>query len=211
MQTFLLKGRLQFTAFLVQLLDVFRKIRKVTTEILKLIEDIIEVLIALLRRVGHVQIIGRRLAQQQNLRVKLRGPFRRHQRAHLVLQRFLYLIDHLINRRNPLHDARLLGGIVNRQTPDDVDQHFQIRARRGDLLLQLLALSHLSNPIHATALFLSPFAIGIQRLGLQQKFHALLGEHIHLLLHLRFQRLHGCSINETHLILQRNNFAAHPP
>ena len=210
MQAFLLKGRLQLTAFLVQLLDVFREIRKVTTEILKLIEDIIEVLIALLRRVGHVQIIGRRLAQQQNLCVKLRGPFRRHQRAHLVLQRFLYLIDHLINRRDSLHDACLLGGIVNRQTPDDVDQHFQIRAGRGDLLLQLLALSHLSDPIHAPALFLSPFAIGIQRFGLQQKFHALLGEHIHLLLHLRFQRLHGCCINETHLILQRNNLAAHP-
>ena len=174
MQAFLLKCRLQLTAFLVQLLDVFREICKVTTEILKLIEDIIEVLIALLRRVGHIQVIGRRLAQQQNLRVKLRGPFRRHQRAHLVLQRFLYLIDHLINRRDCLHDARLLGGIVNRQTPDDVDQHFQIRARRRYLLLQLLALCHLGDPIHAPALFLSPFTIGIQRFGLQQKFHALL-------------------------------------
>ena len=64
LQAFLFKGGFQLAAFFIELLDVLREIREVAPEIFQLVDDVIKILVTFFRRVGHIQIIHRRLAEQ---------------------------------------------------------------------------------------------------------------------------------------------------
>ena len=185
LQALLLKGGFQLPAFFIQLFDVLREIREVAAKILKLINDIIKIPVAFIRRIGHVQIVHRRLAEQQDLGIKLSSALGTHQSTRLILECFLHLIHHLINGGDGLDDAGLFCGVIDLQIAHDIDEHLEIFTSLGDFCVQLLGFSHFRDILHLAALCIRAFAIGIQRLGLQKELHALLRKRLRLFIHLR--------------------------
>ena len=185
LQALLLKGRFQLPAFIIQLLDVLREICEVAADILQLVDNITKILVAFLRRIGHVQIVHRCLAQQQNLGIKLSSTLDAHQSARFILKRFLHLIHHLINGGDRLDDAGLFCGVIDLQIAHDIDEHLEIFTSLGDFSVQLLGFSHFRDILHLAPLCIRTFAVGIQCFGLQKKLHALLRKCLRLFIHLR--------------------------
>ena len=101
----------------------------------------------------------------------------------------------------------MLRGIINLQTPDYIDEHLEILTGLRNFRLKFVGLGDLGHFIDPTPLHLGPFAVGVERILLEQEIHTTLRQYIDLFLHLVQQGTQHFLIHVTHFIVQSDDHA----
>jgi hypothetical protein len=182
-----------------QLADELVELAEAPGQLLELDQQLGQLLVALLRRVGLGQRRRDRLREQLELGGELGLALARQQLlAHALIGR----ADPAVvgeHRRDVLEDLRARDRITDLQPADDLGEHVEAVAQRRDLLLDRLQLRGVVELLHARE---DPVEAGgdrQQRVALDQEFDAGLADAVELVDQLLLERVEGREVDRADL------------
>ena len=165
-------------AFLGELHNEFVELGEPPLELLDADHDLGEELVAFFGRVADIEVVDDRLVEEFQLRVELGDAFDGHQVAGLLLECGSGLVDRREDVGDVVDDRGALGGVVDFEVADDIDEHFEVGGALIDRFLQRLGVTDLGQPLDPRQLLDDLLFIRRQRLGSQQELDAAVRERI---------------------------------
>jgi hypothetical protein len=167
----LFEGLVKFGAAFGELDGVFLEIGEGAFEFLDLDGEAVEVFLALGGGIAEIEVTGGGLAEEFELRGELGGALGGWRDWSRLLERGADLVERGVDRGDAVDDAGRLGGVLDAQAVDDLDQQFEFGAGGGDGFIDLTAFGGALDLVDGGELG-RRLAVGIERFGLEEELDA---------------------------------------
>jgi len=168
----LFEGLVECGAAVRELDGVFLEIGEGSLEFLELDGDAVEVFVALGGGIAEIEVTGGGLAEELELGGELGGAFGGGEVLEPVFERRSDLVQGGVDCGDAIDDAGGLGGVLEAQAIDDLDQQFEFGAGGGDRLLDLSAFGDACDLVDGDALGVGLAVVGGERLRLEEELGA---------------------------------------
>ena len=189
------KRVVDLVTFLGQLHDELVELGEPSFEFFDADHHLGEKLVALLRRIADIEVVDDRLVEQFQLRVEFGNTLDRHQVAGLLLERGTGLVDRREDVGDVVDDCGSLGGVVDLEVADDVDEHLEVGSALVDGFLQRLGVADLRQFLDPGEFLGHLLLIGSQRLGAEQELDTAVRQGVILLGDFLLELVDQCGVD----------------